>query len=347
MCLDKLFRQLNKNNLLILEYHGVCRREDCPPLFTQLPSDLFRDQLQFLAKNYNIISLDEVISCLREKKPFPKRSALVTFDDGYMNNYKVAFPLLKEFNIPATIFLTVDFMGSNNMLWFDELFLLVKQALSKEIDISVLAEIFDIRLSESTPATLYPTLSNALKKLAPEERFKRISALKEKMPLSSDDAMAENLKLLSWKQIREMSLSGLISFGVHTATHRILIELASKQEFEREILRPKHKLSQKLGCEILSFCYPNGIPDIDFTDLHVKYLKQANYLCAFTGEQILNSPGGDPFRLGRKLVGNDITSELSFFSLNLAGFFDPIRVPYHKFYKVRKHVKKQVKAELS
>ena len=122
----------------------------------------------------------------------------------------------------------------------------------------------------------------------------------------------------------EMKESGLIDFGVHTANHRIVSEL-SKDEWEKEIVEPKAKLSQILDCEISSFCYPNGIPGKDFSRDHEDYLNKTGYICAFSTEESLNSRNDDPFCLGRIPTGNDMTSDRDFFSLNASGFIGTMK----------------------
>ncbi len=109
-----------------------------------------------------------------------------------------------------------------------------------------------------------------------------------------------------------MKSSGLIEFGVHTANHRILSSL-SENELESELIAPKNEIENILNCEITSFCYPNGIRDVDFFDSHEKYLASGGYQCAFSTEEELNDTGCNRYRLGRLSIGSDITSDLNFF----------------------------------
>ena len=280
---DTFFRMLNKKRLLIIAYHSICHSDDGPPLFTHLPVDVFERQLQFFKKHYNVISLNELIVCLKEKQAFPERAVLFTFDDGFMNNYKYAFPLLKKYNLPAAIFLTVDYIGTEKLLWFDELYLLTKQAL--ESDSGVIENIFGRNGLPDNITELYPFLSEKLKRLTYEECQNKISSFRSRID-PDFDLVGKKFRLLDWDQVHEMKDSGLIEFGVHTATHRILSELPT-DEWEREIVDPKAKLSKILDCEISSFCYPNGIPDVDFTKDHEDYLSKAGYVCAFSMEEWL------------------------------------------------------------
>lgn len=313
---DAFFRMLNKKRLLILCYHGICSSVDCPPNYAQIPVDRFEWQLQFLKKHYNIISMSELIKCQREKRAFPKNAALITFDDGFMNNYEYAFPLLKEYKLPATIFLTVDYIGTKKLLLADEMFLLLMQALKS--DVSAIRDTFGVDEFPENIIELYPFISKKVKKLDFEEYKNIMFELRGKINVDFD-SMGKNFRLLGWDQVNEMKVSGLIEFGVHTATHRILTKLPIN-EWEKEIFEPKVKLSKILGCDISSFCYPNGIPDMDFTKEHENYVKNAGYDCAFSTGEWLNICGDNSFRFGRILVGNNITSDRNYFRLTTSGF---------------------------
>ncbi len=326
--IDSIFRSLNKKKLLVLTYHGVCLPERCPPLFTQLPVHLFREQLSFIKRHYQVISVDDLVVSLREKKKLPERSVLLTFDDGFMNNYKVAFPLLKEFNLPAVIYLTTDYIGTDQHLWFDELFLSLKAALENHVDLESIEDLFSFSNLPNDLAELYPLLSNKLKRKTLKERLHLISKLKSKSS-STEDPMQENFNLLTWEQVKEMHASKLIHFGVHTATHRIISEL-DKEEWHEEIAAPKERLSEMLNCEVATFCYPNGIPDLDFNESHEQYLIEKGYICSFSTAESLNDANYKPFRIGRVSVGNDLTSEKNFFRLQTSGFFYALKSVFSK-----------------
>ncbi|MDH5217148.1 MAG: polysaccharide deacetylase family protein [Gammaproteobacteria bacterium] len=82
-----------------------------------VPTALFRKQMKFLHdNNYRVISLKDAIGFFNGKTSIPKRSVVITIDDGYRSNYSEAFPIFKEFNFPATIFLYSDFLGARDAL---------------------------------------------------------------------------------------------------------------------------------------------------------------------------------------------------------------------------------------
>ncbi len=317
---DSFFRFVNRRRLLILMYHGVALDNNCPPLYNQIPGSAFEAQIKFLAKNYNILTLNEFISS-SIRKQFPQRAVLITFDDGYANNYQVAFPILKKFNVPATLFLPVDYVGTQKLLWFDELFLLLNNALDKKVRIEEVVDYFSITNSPSNICELYSTLSNKIKRIHLTSGMNLIDRFKERFNLDISKLKEKAYcRLLSWEQVLEMRASRLIDFGVHTATHRILSQL-DRDEWYKEIIAPKVKLSKILNSNISSFCYPNGKPDIDFSPQHENYLKNNGYECAFCTGNWLNIEGENMFRIGRLPSGNDITKEMNYFKLHTSGFF--------------------------
>jgi peptidoglycan/xylan/chitin deacetylase (PgdA/CDA1 family) len=318
--IDSLLRNFNKDKLLVVTYHGICKTSYDPPFWTQLPEKVFIGQIKYLSSHYTIISLSEFISCLEEGIDLPERAALVTFDDGLRNNYTVAFPILVRFGIQATIFLTTDFMGTEKIFWFDELYLLLKRAFQEKTSIQDLGEIYSGLAFSREFADFYNYTVGQMKRMPDSKRTAVLEALRKRIPVDPN-GIPDDFKMLDWGQIKEMDRSGLIDFGIHTANHKILAGL-SKGDFNKEIAEPKDRLSERLNRKILSFCYPNGRPGLDYTDEHKNFLSSCGYMCAFTTQSVLNGKKGmDPYQIGRVSVGNDFTSNPDYFRLKTSGYF--------------------------
>lgn len=110
------------NRILILLYHRVLPEEELSKLeekeriYIQMEKE-FSKQLEYLHSNgYNTIYLRQLLGHLRDKTPFPKKSIIISFDDGNQTDYKVAFPLLKKYGFVATFFLTTDFIDKPKYL---------------------------------------------------------------------------------------------------------------------------------------------------------------------------------------------------------------------------------------
>ncbi len=94
----------------ILMYHSV-ERNDAIPLLAVKP-EIFQKQMKYLKDNsYQVIKLSDLVNLLKGGKELPEKTVVLTFDDGFKDNYSNAFPVLKEYNLPATIFLTVGWVG--------------------------------------------------------------------------------------------------------------------------------------------------------------------------------------------------------------------------------------------
>lgn len=107
--------------LPVLMYHSIDYVTDKKDKITVSP-EVFAKQMKFLHDHkYNIVTLSEAVSYIRDRKRPPARTLAITFDDGYENNYKYAYPALKKYNIPATIFVITDKVGSKDFLTWDQI----------------------------------------------------------------------------------------------------------------------------------------------------------------------------------------------------------------------------------
>ena len=129
--LSQLYQKLlNGSQIVILTYHRVCPRSDSLSYndgMAVTPA-MFEQQVAHLRHECTILSLRQVTGFIKETKRFPVNSVVITFDDGYLDNYTYAFPILEKYNVPATIFLTTDFVNGDSLLWWDELSQLIKYA---------------------------------------------------------------------------------------------------------------------------------------------------------------------------------------------------------------------------
>lgn len=315
---NRLFRRINRKKLLVVMYHGITVQEYTPPIWTQLPLTIFRRQLEFLLRHYQPVSLQTVVSSLYDNRPLPERAVLITFDDGLRNNFRHAFPVLQQFGIPATIFLTVNLIGTRQLLWFDELFFLMQSALLQERPVSFPLPAAEKLLQDNRLWDAYLVMVESLKRCGPYHRNLIMHQLRTALPLDHQPLL-DDFGLLDWDEIHDMQNSGLVEFGVHTATHRLLTELAD-HEWHQEIIAPRQKLQQELSEEITAFCYPNGRPGHDFLPLHQERLREAGYCCAFsTGSGLFCGSTGDTMAISRIAAGNDISSAPRYFAGNTSG----------------------------
>lgn len=129
---DINFKNIKYNDIEIpvLMYHSISENKN--RLFIQSKQKFIRDMKYLVDNEFNTITMDELYDFIIYNKPVPKKPVLITFDDGYVDNYNIAYPILKEFNLKATIFVVTDFVDKgNNFLSIEQM----KEMLQNGIDI--------------------------------------------------------------------------------------------------------------------------------------------------------------------------------------------------------------------
>ena len=131
-----LFRYFNKKKILILMYHGIDKRKLDLFCWWQLDFKKFTWQVKYIKKYYTILPLETLLLRIKENEPLPNNVAVITFDDGYENNFTITYPLLVKEKVPATIFLTTNFINTNIILWPDEIYLAFNNTHKTKLDLS-------------------------------------------------------------------------------------------------------------------------------------------------------------------------------------------------------------------
>jgi len=114
-----LKKSIKSSECLILLYHRVIELKYDPQLLTVSP-DNFYDQIKYLKKYYNLITHQEFFFHLDQQIPFPDNSILITFDDGYFDNYTNALPILETLSAQAIFFISTGYIGTKNEYWWDK-----------------------------------------------------------------------------------------------------------------------------------------------------------------------------------------------------------------------------------
>jgi peptidoglycan/xylan/chitin deacetylase (PgdA/CDA1 family) len=183
----------------------------------------------------------------------PEKAVIITFDDGYKDNYEIAFPILKKYNAPATIFLATGSIEEKKLFWWD----LVNYALfHTEMESIDMDDIGTYQLnSDENKSKAGLNIQEKLKKM---DNNKKESVIDELINLT-DVNIPEKLGkkyILSWNEIKKMNKNG-IDFGSHTVNHPILTNI-SLDEAKWEIENSKSCIEENIGTEVKSFAYPNG-----------------------------------------------------------------------------------------
>ncbi|MGH7774567.1 MAG: polysaccharide deacetylase family protein, partial [Candidatus Binatia bacterium] len=244
-----------RHQLTILMYHAVVRSPLSLYDACFLNESSFRRQMSYLKKRFEVIALSEAVRRLRNGK-IDRPTAVITFDDGFQNNYDVAFPILREFGLPATVFLVTGLVNTTDTLWHCRLNRGLAQTRKPSLEWNGCR--FDLSRTDRRVRAAQ-AIAVKLKQVAHPRLLAELRGLILKLGDDPDCpiAMGSPYRMLSRGAIREMAASGLIEFGPHTHSHSILSRL-SPEERRKEIEKSVTAIRELTGrpCEL--FAYPNG-----------------------------------------------------------------------------------------
>ncbi|MFC1981444.1 polysaccharide deacetylase family protein [Chloroflexota bacterium] len=311
-----LLRALKKSQVAILMYHRVGTHQEygITPVIT--PQD-FEKQIAYLCQRFEIMRLYELVHCVQKKGGLSKKAVVITFDDGYKDNYIYAYPILKRYNVPATIFLTTGHIGTGNPFWWDKIAYIIKHATQATLKVDELG-VYHLGSSGSRLKAI-SEIVGGLKKLPQEKKELLIEKLMTKVGVQLPANLGEDY-ILSWDDAREMS-GGSIAFGAHSVTHPILTKLSLRQA-EHEIFQSKKDIEEKLNLTVTAFSYPNGKFG-DFNGEIRRILRKSGFTCAVTAIPGMIVPGIDVYELPRIMISRQVN--FSIFKAYLSGLYPDLR----------------------
>ena len=272
-----LLKHFQKNRVIILMYHRFSDKAE--PFKTH--QSAFENQVKFLKKNFSFISLKHYSEILEKKREnLPRNPIILTIDDGYQDNYTFAYPILKKYSVPATIFLTTDFISKKAWLWPNKLEFILKSSSRKVFYFplgkkAVQFSVDDFKNWHNTQLAIF----NYCRTLPDKEKDQTLNKLARRLKVSVPEKTQGDFQPLSWDQIREMG-NHLVHFGSHTCSHPILSRLTTEQ-LQYELIQSKLDLEENISSGVRLFCYPNGqIEDINYEAIQA--VKSAGYRCAVT-----------------------------------------------------------------
>lgn len=310
-------------NLTIITFHRVVteveqNHSSNRPMMLTIAQ--FESIIQKISKFANPISLSEAYKYLAKKEKMPPRSIVLTFDDGYADNYKNAYPILKRYNIPATIFIATKFIDQNDTwLWWDEIehFFKSDKRVIPDFNEGYSPE-FIISLNKLNSDRGYRReaiqqfIRTTMYEIAKDERDKFISYIRKYINYSEKDLM------LNWDQIKKMG--NLIEFGSHTVNHGFL-DVLSENDIKLELSESKKIIEKNTAKKCQFVCYPAGHVNKTIE----KIASDTGYRAGVTTNRCNNSENIDLFSLDRIdagyfLINNGIND--SYFLYLLSSLYD-------------------------
>ena len=284
----------------ILLYHRVIetgQSEFVPNRVMCVSPRDFQRQIAYLSRNHRVIRLEDLVACLRNGRELPRRAIVITFDDGYRDNYTHAYPVLRRYGVPATVFLTTAYIDSLKTFWWDDLAQMVGNAKAKKLTLHFpeLTTTYDLKNNRAR-LRLYDDLNRLAHRVSEERKSELLDEIRA---LLSGQALATERVTLSWAEAREMSRHG-VSLGVHTIDH-VILPRVSLEEARRQVLESKAKIEDEIGQEVTMFAYPSGTP-ADINDRTKRILVEAGYKGAVTTIPGANDRRSDIFALRRTAI---------------------------------------------
>jgi peptidoglycan/xylan/chitin deacetylase (PgdA/CDA1 family) len=311
----KNLKYLFQKTCTVLIYHRVTDLSLDPQLLTVSPSN-FENQVKHLKDNYTILSLKELIDCLKKKK-VPKRTVVITFDDGYRDNYYEARPILERYQVPATIFISSGMVGAGQEFWWDELeyiFYQTEDIIHKPLKLGIKGKDYTWLIKTPLDAhTVYNNLHPLIKGLTIVTREEVMEELFEWA--GKKRTMRASHAVLSEEELKKLAGSNMIEIGAHTCFHPRLSN-ESREVQSREITESKNTIEKWLHKEVSSFSYPFGL-DEDFNNDSLDIVKRSGYSCGIANIQACVTRNTDPFLVPRWLVRNWDVEE---FEMNMKRF---------------------------
>jgi peptidoglycan/xylan/chitin deacetylase (PgdA/CDA1 family) len=299
-----------KPTLTVLTYHRIAAPETnlfYDPVISATP-DSFRAQINWLCNHTRILTLNELIDRARQGLVGREPAVLITFDDGYRDNFDVAVPILAERNVPATFFIATAFLETPHLPWWDQVAYVIKLTRVRRFTLDRTFEGKTSRMEidvETMPrTTAIRTIIRALLDQTVDDERRFLDQLSARAEVSVDaEALGRSL-FMSWDQVRCLPESGAgFAIGSHSHSHRNLARIDDDSQ-RCELTESKQILETCVGYEVKAFAYPYGWPGT-YTKGTKAIVTEAGYCLAFASREGVNRAGSfDPLEISRLGVGS-------------------------------------------
>ncbi|QSQ15128.1 polysaccharide deacetylase family protein [Myxococcus landrumensis] len=306
--------QSGGRRILIVSYHRVVSdftgelQRSIPGLL--ISQETFRRHIEEAsAAGFDLVSIGDAVDVMAGRRVAKKDLCVITFDDGYRDIYRYAYPILKQLGVPAITYLPTAFIGTNRRFNHDRLFHLLRRTQERNFQ-PVYATLPDASLSLLGPILSgQKTVSAALDDFIGEHPTRVLTAIidgLEQQLGGGQDLVPEQGDIMNWDEVRRMARDGF-EFGAHTLGHTVLT-LEPQAVVEQEILESKRTIESEVGIQVRDFAYCNGW----YSDEIIRTLASHGFRSGVTTEDLPNRIGGDPFTLKRKVLWEN-------FSLGMLG----------------------------
>jgi peptidoglycan/xylan/chitin deacetylase (PgdA/CDA1 family) len=241
---------------VVLLYHRVTKPETDPQLLSVTPQN-FDAQLALLKSDYNVLKISDFESLIASGKKFPERAVVITFDDGYADNYLQAMPILEKHHLQGLFYISTSTIDTANEFWWDEVerLILFPGAFADTFDLTIGGTRY-VSTKEYPLAKqyLYNSVLPSLRNMSFTDREKNLNDIRN---YSSAKIPRETHRALSLSELKKFAASDAVIIGAHTVHHSSLASLPAPEQFS-EISESKTYLETHLGQKLSHFSYPFG-----------------------------------------------------------------------------------------
>jgi peptidoglycan/xylan/chitin deacetylase (PgdA/CDA1 family) len=297
-----MFMSDHRAGVRILNYHAVIRQSLSFPDWCFLSEEMFHEQMQYIKSNFDVLPMTVALERLR-KGNLSNPTVVITFDDGFMNNFEIAYPILKEGNLPATLFLTTALIGTANTLWPCQVIHALEMTRLKEFEWS--GKMFNLA-GPGRRAHASDQIQRKLKLLPQPDLLVALEKILKALGQENVDRVARSsaFRILDESAIQTMLAEGLIELGAHTESHAILSLLTASQK-HTQIHNSVKEVARLSGKPCTLFAYPNGRrQDYDVESMEI--LNTAGVKYAVTTTEGSNESVDQPLELKRIGIGSDM-----------------------------------------
>lgn len=321
-------RVLLKDRVVVLAYHRVLGDGSVPESWSHpaiiVSLKTFERQMSLLRRHFDVLSPAEFEARLQTGASPKRASCVVTFDDGWYDTYRDAWPVLRRLDIPAIVFLPVRFIGSNETFWQEQLgFLLFEACKRSRVDSAfarrarpvVVAYGLGEMLEQSTDRARGRILDR-VRQLKTDAQFDPVACMQAlRKLLGQGPPLLPQDRFITWEEAREMAAAG-IAFGGH-GTHHLQMTRFSESDLSNDVRTCRATIERELACSPTAFSYPNGDWDVRVAD----EVRRAGFRVAFSMQRGTVSSRDDHFSLRRVNIHEDVTSSRALFLARLLGVF--------------------------
>ncbi len=284
-----------RQGLTILMYHRILPAAQCrayPLASLVIPIDVFRQQLRWLAARCRVVPVRDALAEISAGGTRAKPLVAVTFDDGYNDNHSLAAPILEEYGLRGTFFVTSGFVAEGRPQWYDRAAVAWQHAgrQQRRLLLQALPAMADGRLAENVDGRGIQTWMEGLKRTAAAERMKLVMKAET---LAGKFLDLSGYQPMSPEQVKDLHGRGH-EVASHTVSHPILPQL-SDTSLAAELRDSAAQLNAWTGAAVSGFCYPNGDYDLRVEEA----VLEAGYGYACTVEEGRNQHDVCPTRLAR------------------------------------------------